>query len=245
MHTLKRLPKAVFITVYGAVLIALVVMIAALTSYQTNARTTQTTPAPPVSAWNPAPADAPNVAASVRPNVIANAQVGATKTGVMLRGDLTPTAMVSAETAGHISRLLEQNCLDTLTLETPDNMRFELLGFCFTTLPPQTIADLLHFGDEHGANSVTVTNNLERQGGGQLAQLYWLDATHEQVEALQPAWEEFGLRPYLDRATFEAFTEDELTIMEANPSRPHTYKHEPTGAALREKWGMPEPGQSW
>ena len=116
MHTLKRLPKAVFITVYGAVLIALVVMIAALTSYQTNARTTQTTPAPPVTAWNPAPADAPNVAASVRPNVIADAQVGATKTGVMLRGDLTPTAMVSAETAGHISRLLEQNCLDTLTL---------------------------------------------------------------------------------------------------------------------------------
>ena len=113
-------------------------------------------------------------------------------------------------------------------------MRFEMLGFCFSTVPPQTIDELIHFGADHGADSVTVTNNLEKTGG-RLATLTWLDADAAQ---LRPAWEEFGLRPYLDRASFEAFGPEELTIMEARPSRPHTFKHEPTGAALREKWGM-------
>lgn len=232
MHTLKRVPKAAFIAGYGALLIALVVMIAALSSYHRSAEAHA--PAAPVKAWNPAPADAGNVAASIRPGVIADARVATTESGVAVQGMLSDAAFTDPDAAGHISRLLEQNCLDALTLRTADNMRFEMLGFCFSTVPPQTIDELIHFGADHGANSVTVTNNLEK-AGGRLATLTWLNADAAQ---LRPAWEEFGLRPYLDRASFEAFGPEELTIMEARPSRPHTFKHEPTGAALREKWGM-------
>ncbi|AIJ33940.1 Uncharacterised protein [Corynebacterium imitans] len=232
MQTLKRVPKAAFIAGYGALLIALVVMVAALASYRQSADANA--PAAPVKAWNPAPADAANVAASIRPGVIADARVATTATGVAVQGTLHDAAFTDPGAAGHISRLLEQNCLDTLTLRTTDNMRFELLGFCFSTVPPKTLDELIHFGADHGANSVTVTNNLEKSGG-RLATLTWLDAD---AENLRPAWEEFGLRPYLDGATFEAYTPEELTIMEARPSRPHTFKHEPTGAALREKWGL-------
>lgn len=242
MYTLKRLPKPAFIAVYGAVVIALVVMIVALASYRSEQ--SSASPAAPVKAWNRAPVDPAHVAASIRPGVIGDAEVGATSTGVTVQGTLLDATLADPDAAGHISRLLEQNCLDTLTLRTADNMRFEMLGFCFSTIPPQTIEDLIRFGDEQGANSVTVTNNLEKTGG-KLATLTWLDVEDSEIEQLTDTWQNFGLRPYLDKATFEAFGSNEAVFMDAEPSRPHTIKHEPTGDALREKWGMPPAGETW
>lgn len=170
MSTNKRIPTPIFVIGYGAIVLTLIVAMAMLVSYRADAEadasaatgtasTTTTTEQDPRQAWNPPLRDEANVLASIRPYLITDVESAVGETGVIMRGKATETAMAStAEFTGHLSRLLEQNCLDTLVLTTPNNMRMSFLGFCFSTLPPASIEKYTTFAADEDADSLAFVN---------------------------------------------------------------------------------------
>ena len=149
---LKRIPAPLFTVVYGALVILVVFGAAMAAGYTADTADTAGAEAvaeserlpQPERPFNPPAADPDNVAASIRSHLITDVRVGKTDSGAMMRGDIVNGALDdTTEIAGHLSRLLEQNCLDTVTLTSKSGMRFNFWGFCFSTLPPATIAQLM------------------------------------------------------------------------------------------------------
>ena len=236
---IARIPTPVFVIGYGALVLAVVVALAMLASYHADASegagnkasspaTTADDKSPaapttppgqqdPKQPWNPPPRDEDNVRASVRDYLITDVETGVRDTGVMLRG--TTTAQAEADTAdfsGHLSRLLLQNCLDTVVLTTPDNMRISFLGFCFSTLEPETIEPYIATALEEDVDSVAFVNYNSR-AGVEVA-LNWLDvASTSQLDDLETTWRHVPLRPGLERVRFTAYTED--TVMAGHRTR--------------------------
>ncbi|WP_342320103.1 hypothetical protein [Corynebacterium mayonis] len=141
---LQRLPNAVFTTGYGALLVGAIVLGVVVTSYETDAVAPRAAVERPLRPILYAQTSQDNVNASLRTYLIDKAETARTHTGVALRGELTPSAVAdTTEVSGHLSRLMEQNCLDSITLTTPDNMQINFWGFCYHTLPPETIQGYL------------------------------------------------------------------------------------------------------
>ena len=226
MSTNKRLPTPIFAIGYGAIVLTLVVAMSMLVSYRVDAEadtsaaagstatgtasTTTTTEQDPRQAWNPPLRDEANVLASIRPYLITDVKSAVGETGVIVRGKATETAMASTtEFTGHLSRLLEQNCLDTLVLTTPNNMRISFLGFCFSTLPPASIEKYTTLAAEEDADSVAFVNH--NSAAGVEVALGWLDvASESKLSELEQTWKRLPLEPGLDRLRTSAYTNEEV-----------------------------------
>lgn len=222
---LKRIPAPLFTVVYGA-LVILVVFGAAMAGYTADAAGTAETsgteaaaeserlpqPERPV---NAPPANPGNVAASIRSHLITNVRVGETGSGAMMRGDIVNGALDdTTEIAGHLSRLLEQNCLDTVTLTSKSGMRFNFWGFCFSTLPPATIAQLMTVGVDEGADSVSFAV-YPAQGNFHSITLNWMDIDDaDDADELMEQWQEVERPDEIDRVTFNGYTDDEVIVMD-------------------------------
>lgn len=237
---LQRVPTPVFVTVYGALVVAAVVGAVFGLRYTADAESTEASLPQPVRPFNPAPADPANVAASVRPHLIQNLQVGETNTGVMARGDISELVMSdSTEFAGHVSRLLEQNCLDTLTLTTPEGMRLNFWGFCFATIPATTIQNTFDFAVDQGAD-VASFSLFSAQNNFHQVTLTWTDAeaTGKDAEDLKREWNELERPDEIDRITFNGYYDDEVVIMENDEKDGKSTESSPAGEAFNEKWGL-------
>lgn len=226
MSTNKRIPTPIFVIGYGAIVLTLIVAMAMLVSYRADAEadasaadgsaatgtasTTTTTEQDPRQAWNPPLRDEANVLASIRPYLITDVESAVGETGVIVRGKATETAMASTtEFTGHLSRLLEQNCLDTLVLTTPNNMRMSFLGFCFSTLPPASIEKYTTFAVDEDADSLAFVN-YNSAAGVEVA-LGWLDvASASKLSELEQTWKRLPLEPGLDRLRTSAYTDEEV-----------------------------------
>ena len=236
----QRVPRPLFVAVYGTLLVLTVVGAVFAARYTADAESTPEELPQPARPFNPAPADPANVAASVRPHLIENLQVGTTKTGVMARGDITEQAVADpTEFAGHVSRLLEQNCLDTLTLTTPDGMRLNFWGFCFTTIPEQTIYDFVRFATTEEADAVSFAK-FPAQKGVQYAKLTWMDAdsTGKDPRALKRTWNRLQRPEEIDRLTFYGYYPDEVVVMTNDANNGKNTESSPAGEAFEEKWGL-------
>ena len=225
MSTNKRIPTPIFVIGYGAIVLTLIVAMVVLVSYRADAEadvgaaagsaatgtasTTTTTEQDPRQAWNPPLRDEANVLASIRPHLITDVESTVGETGVIVRGKATETAMAStAEFTGHLSRLLEQNCLDTLVLTTPNNMRISFLGFCFSTLPPASIEKYTTIAADEDADSLAFVN-YNSAAGVEVA-LGWLDvASASKLDELEQTWKRLPLEPGLDRLRTSAYTDAE------------------------------------
>ena len=233
----RRVPAPLFVAVYGALVILVIFGVAMAAS-----RTTASTPAAaelpqPERPFNPAPADTTNIAESIRPHLITDVEVGETNTGAMLRGNLTEEAVAEPEElAGHLSRLLEQNCLDTVTLTSPRGMRVNFWGFCFATIPPETIQPLLAFADKEGADSLAFYDYAGR-GHLHYVALNWMDAG-DNTEKLERAWDRVERPDDLDRITFNAYAGDDVVVMDNDKKTGKQTKHWETGEAFARRWGL-------
>ena len=208
----RRVPAPLFVAAYGALVILVIFGVAMAAS-----RTTASSPAAaelpqPERPFNPAPADPGNVAASIRPNLIDNVRVGETNSGAMMRGDVVDGALDdSTEIAGHLSRLLEQNCLDTVTLTSKSGMRFNFWGFCFSTLPPETLAQYIDFGVAEGADSVSFVDYASHNHF-RVITLNWMDV--DDADALSKRWLDVQRPDEIDRVTFNGYTDDEVVVVD-------------------------------
>lgn len=234
---LRRIPAPLFVTAYGVLVIAVILGAAMAVGYTADAKSTAVDPPQPERPFNPAPADTTNIAESIRPHLITDVEVGETNTGAMLRGNLTEEAVAEPEElAGHLSRLLEQNCLDTVTLTSPRGMRVNFWGFCFATIPPETIQPLLAFADKEGADSLAFYDYAGR-GHLHYVALNWMDAA-DNTEKLERAWDRVERPDDLDRITFNAYAGDDVVVMDNDKKTGKQTKHWETGEAFARRWGL-------
>lgn len=236
----QRVSSPVFIAVYAALVIALVVMVVMLAGRDGHSTLTEAATPEPYQAWNPPPRDGQKVLDSVRPELITNVQTGATRTGLMMRGTLTEQAVSNTqEFSGHISRLLNQNCIDSVTLTTPDNMRITFWGFCFKTLPETTINSLTSFALKQGADQVTFENHNRAKGVD--AMVNWLTVSEsERADQIVELWEDVEasrLAADFHKLTLIAYTKDQVMVQDMEDGEDTTFKTWPTGGALQQQWG--------
>lgn len=225
---LRRVPTPVFITVYGAVLIAIAVGAAMLVNYSMHEPDKAAALPQPVRPFNPAPADPTNVAESIRTYLIEDAEVGATHTGAMLRGTIASSAMAQpAELTGHLSRLLEQNCLDTVALTAPDGMRVNFWGFCFSTISGPTISTMIDVAEEEGADSVSFYNYADR-GNRHEVTLNWFSAgSDDELDALAKRWRATEIPEDLVRINFTAYGDDNVILLEKDATSGNKFERYP------------------
>lgn len=236
----QRMPAPVFIVGYGALVIALVVMVFILAGRGGNSTLTESATPEPYQAWNPPPRDSHKVLASVRPELLTNVETGVTRTGLMMRATLTEQAVSNTqEFSGHISRLLNQNCIDSVTLTTPDNMRITFWGFCFKTLPEATINSLTSFGLTQGADQVTFENHNRAKGVD--AMVDWLTVSDsERADQIVELWEDVEdsrLAADFHKLTLIAYTKDQVMVQDMEDGKDPVFRTWPTGEALKQKWG--------
>ena len=236
----QRMPLPVFVIGYGAIVIALVVMVAMLASYRADAKLSEVQPPDPQQAWNPAPREEANVRASVRGHLIQDAETAVGEAGVMLRGTIADGTLVAepsrAELAGHLSRLLEQNCLDTVTLATEDNMKIHFWDFCFKSVPEQSILTALTLAYEEGADAVTFINFWGT--GVELAYTWANPVSDDQADAMAEEWKKEKFPQGVDRMLFTAYTDDEIIARHEVKGESLIEDRYPTGEAFKQKWGM-------
>lgn len=211
---IQRLPTPAFVVGYGAVVVALVVMVAMLANYAGQATTTLAPKQPEkLVAWNPAPADEDNVRASIRSHLITDVETATGRSGVIMRAATTEAAEKNmAEFTGHVSRLLEQNCLDTLVLTTPDNLRVSFFGFCFNTLPPESIEAPFEFALQGNADSVTFVDY--HSDAGIQVETVWADpVTESRAEQLMFMGRTTPLPEWVHRFTYTVYTDAEVFVL--------------------------------
>lgn len=209
---LRRIPAPLFIAVYGTLVILVVVGAAMAAGYTADTTREDAELPQPERPFNPAPADPSNVAASIRPNLIDNVRVGETNTGAMLRGDIVDGALDDTTAiAGHLSRLLEQNCVDTVTLTSKSGMRVNFWGFCFATLPPATIAQFIDTAVDEGADSVAFSDYASHDHF-HVVTLNWMDV--EDADELSQRWLEVERPDEINRITFNGYTDDEVVVVD-------------------------------
>lgn len=130
------------------------------------------------------------VRASIRTHLIADAETARTYTGVAVKGDITQQALDDLpEFTGHVSRLLEQNCVDSMALTTPDNVRVTFNGFCYTTMPGETIQRLLTVALDGKADSIDFANN-PGYGNTNYVSMTWYVASEKEAERIHKTWHE-------------------------------------------------------
>lgn len=236
----QRMPLPVFVIGYGALVIALVVMVAMLASYQADAKLSEVQQPDPQQAWNPAVRDEANVRASVRGHLIKDAETAVGEAGVMLRGTIADGTLDAepsrTELAGHLSRLLEQNCLDTVTLTSDDNMKVHFWDFCFKTVPEQSILTALTLAYEEGADAVTFINFWHN--GVELAYTWANPVSDEEADALAEEWKKKKFPLGVDRMLFTAYTDDEIVARHEVKGESLIEERYPTGEAFKQQWGM-------
>ncbi|MCP1386773.1 hypothetical protein M5J20_00960 [Corynebacterium sp. TA-R-1] len=246
----QRVPTAVFVTTYGAIVVALVVLVAMLASYRadgtparqpstaTGTAATATSAEPelpePVQPWNPPPVDEANLRASIRPHLISNVESATTETGIVVRGEISgELETVLPELSGHLSRLLEQNCVRSLTLTTPDNLRLSFYNFCYTTVPQAAIAEFAAMADEENAEALIFTDTHSPTGIE--ADLNWLNVKDSDLTRLEHTWRDMTRPATIGRLRLAAYGETEGLFREAGAGTRTKMWRDPVGEAVERR----------
>ncbi|WP_165164180.1 hypothetical protein [Corynebacterium qintianiae] len=187
---LRALPAPVFTVAYGAIVIALIagaVVLADNASSQESAAPVVGKPARP---FFPVQTDVDNVEASVRPYLITDTASARTASGVTLTGTMTDQAETDvSEFAGHVSRLLEQNCVDNMTVRSQDNVRINLWGYCYHSPGAAEIETYVEAALENSADSVSFSFYPGLPVEHQVA-LTWFEDTADDADAAMDSWED-------------------------------------------------------
>lgn len=259
---IQRVPTPFFVVGYGAVLVALVVLLAMLasnangagSSHKTSTALTSESAAPTGAGdagetsqsngpekrfpFNPAPADPDEVRDSVRSYFITDLETVGTHTGTAASGKMTEVAEQNpVDFSGHLSRLLEQNCLDEFELTTQENMRVLFQGFCFSTLPASTIATAIKTADTLGADAVYL--NSYHPGLGNEMAMKWLKVPDDdELQKLREKWDDVDFPDGIRHLQFNASSPDTAYSLHHEQGRDAVLLQGETGDALAEKYGI-------
>lgn len=208
----RRVPAGAFIVSFGALVIVCIILVAGLVNYESTAQeretttSTTTSPSPETPTVTtvtgsdgqtsvsrppkPAPPETSEeqVRSSIRTHYIADAATTRTYTGVAVTGNITETALGDMpEFTGHVSRLLEQNCVDSMALTTPDNLRVTFNGFCYTTMPGETFERMLEVALEGKADSIDFANDPSYGNSNYVSMIWYVD-NEEQAKRIHEKW---------------------------------------------------------
>lgn len=140
----------------------------------------------------PAPADPAPVLARLNPQFITGAEVAPSHTGLTVTGTV-PQAAVSTESstralAAYLNSLTRDACANNVSV-TAENLKIDLWGFCFSTVPDEELADLLVYAVDNEAAHVAVSErpaeNFVRH-----AAVTWLPTTSASYDRALASWEE-------------------------------------------------------
>ncbi|WP_288831362.1 hypothetical protein [uncultured Corynebacterium sp.] len=237
---IQRIPQPLFTTGYGALLVGVVVSGVLLASHESDASAPPAAVERPLRPWLPPQTSQDNVDASVRPYLISDVETARSPTGVTLTGSMTPTAESdTTEFSGHVSRLLQQNCVDNMTVRTQDNLRVNFWGFCYSTLPPATIDSYLAHAMEDGAQEVSFSftpgRPFERSVG-----LTWAEDTEDDASRVVDTWEDLPRGQDVDLLYLAAYGPETAYTAERT-SKGYRERTAPAGQKFKEKYGVPTP----
>lgn len=230
----RRVPAGAFIVGFGALVLVCVVLTVGLFNYESSAQerasstatstasstsstqdtptvTTVTGPDGQTSVSRPPKPTPPEtseeqVRSSIRAHYIENAETARTYTGVAVTGDITETALNDMpEFTGHVSRLLEQNCVDSMALTTPDNVRVTFNGFCYSTMPGETFERMLEVALDGGADSIDFAHNPS-YGGNNYVSMTWYVDDEEQAARVHETWHEVRRPRAVEEVRFSTYS---------------------------------------
>lgn len=213
---MSRIPSAAFIVGFGALLLVCVVLAVGLVNYESSAQESTADGASATGTTRPFPHDIPTVTtvtgsdgqpsvsrppkpappetseeqvrSSIRTHYIGDAETARTYTGVAVTGNITEEALADMpEFTGHVSRLLEQNCVDSMALTTPDNVRVTFNGYCYTTMPGETFERMLNVALEGGADTIDFANN-PAYGNTNYVSMTWYVDNEEEAARIHETW---------------------------------------------------------
>ncbi|AOX05300.1 hypothetical protein BJP05_03285 [Corynebacterium sp. NML98-0116] len=223
---LRRVPTALFVAVYGALVVVLASLAVALYAYQHNAP--QETRLQRELVFQPeAPqADVASIEASIRPYLIADAEVREAHRGAALRGDITDTAVQDVDSfAGHLSRLLQQNCIPGVELRTGSNLNVSLWDYCHDAPAPESIAQQMRLAVGYDADFV----GFLHYPFGQKVKVTWMNvADKADRDSLITMWEEVGLPDGFVEVIYQAYGAGEVTTLEIDDKGKHDLQTNPT-----------------
>lgn len=236
----QRLPQAAFTTLYGTLLVGVVVGAVLVISHETDAQEPPATVERPLRPFLPPRTSQDNVGESIRPYLITDAETARTSTGVTLTGTMTDQAEAdTTEFSGHVSRLLQQNCIDNMTLRTQDNMRINFWGFCYNAPPPETLQSFVDTSIDEGAQNVSFYFHpgriFERS-----VWITWTEDSEEEAADVVKQWDELKLEPGLDRV-YTIVYGPETVHTGSRTKVGYEVKEAPTGQAFKDKYGVPTP----
>ncbi len=237
---IQRVPGPVFTTAYGALLVGVVVMGVLLVSNESDAEEPPAAVDRPSRPLLPPPAHQDNVESSLRPGLIADAETARTPTGVTVTG--TMTAEAEADTgafAGHVSRLLEQNCVDNMTVTTQDNMVINLWGFCYTAPPAATLKSYVDTALDDGAQEVSFYF-LPGRKDDRTAWITWSSDSQDTADRTADGFEDIPLEDGIGRLELVSYGPDSVHHYIRTP-KGFSGIDAPTGEKFKEKYGIPTP----
>lgn len=187
----RKVPAAAFTVALGTAVIGVVAGAVVAANHVVSAEPAPADVGKPLRPAGPPPADAQNVDASVRGYLIADAASTPTSTGVTLTGTMTEVAESDpTEFSGHVSRLLEQNCVDNMSVVTQDNLRISAWGYCFNSPGAEEIYTYVTEALGSGADEL----NFRFYPGNPLAnevQVIWSKDSPAAADAVVDTWDEF------------------------------------------------------
>lgn len=238
----RALPAPVFTVIYGAIVIGLVTGGIFLVDKVSSAEEGNPDVGKPVRPANPVITSEENVGASVRPYLIADAKAARTSSGVTLSGTMTPTAEESlSEFSGHVSRLLEQNCIDNMTVTTQDNLRVNIWGYCYFSPGQESLETYLGEALDSTADSIT----FAFYGGRDIehvVDITWFAESTSEADRAVSEWEDAEAVGTTDKLTLTAYDPQRVRLHETfadRLGRDDVSAEDVTGEAFREKWDIP------
>ena len=245
-----RISTPVFIVGFGALFIACIVLAVGVINYESGAsermdKAASTASSPRAAAVttvtgsdgkpsaSPVPKPAPpetseeQVRASIRTHFIADAKTTRTFTGVAVTGDVTELALTDLpEFTGHVSRLLEQNCVDSLGLTTPDNVRVTFNGFCYSTLPAETIQRMLTVALDGEADSIDYAHN-PAYGNSNYVTMTWYTDSENAAKRIHETWNDVRRPRAVEEIRFYTYSPEMVHRLTRARGKVDTWWHDP------------------
>lgn len=184
----RRIPTAAFVLGYGVLVILAIILIIALVNHEASSKTTPTPKEEEAAPAPEFPTDAQATLGIVNTVLIDDAAAASTDQGLLVEGVLTETAAANPQAlAFHIDQLLTSTCLTNLALETPDNMQLDFWGFCFSSLPPEQIAEMITDAIETDADSLRI---LDYPGSNHDKHVFysWFADTPDEEASIENKW---------------------------------------------------------
>lgn len=215
-----------FVVVYGALVVVLASLAVALYAYHHNAPQETRLQRELVFLPEAPQADVATIEASIRPYLIANAEVREAHRGAAVRGEITDTAVQDVDSfAGHLSRLLQQNCIPGVALRTGSNLNVSLWDYCHDAPAPASIAQVMRLAVGYDADFV----GFLRYPTGQKAKVTWMNVDDEASrDSLVAMWEDVGVPNGFAEVAYQAYGAGEVTTLEINDKGKHALRTDPT-----------------